>query len=52
MNVYKNNNNNKITKKMNLLTQNAKMKKTSKENNTKIFNFRIPSNRNIKNTRH
>ena len=28
---------------MNLLTQNAKMKKTSKENNTKIFNFSIPA---------
>ena len=28
---------------MNLLTQNAKMKKTSLENNTKIFNFSIPA---------
>ncbi len=28
---------------MNLLTQNAKMKKTSKENNTKIYNFSIPA---------
>lgn len=28
---------------MNLLTQNAKMRKTSKENNTKIFNFSIPA---------
>jgi len=28
---------------MNLLTQNAKMKKTSKENNAKIFNFSIPA---------
>jgi len=28
---------------MNLLTQNAKMKKTSKENKTKIFNFSIPA---------
>tara|TARA_B100000519_G_C14221740_1_gene427920 strand:+ start:96 stop:701 length:606 start_codon:yes stop_codon:yes gene_type:complete len=28
---------------MNLLTQNAKMKKTSSENNTKIFNFSIPA---------
>ena len=28
---------------MNLLTQNSKMKKTSKENNTKIFNFSIPA---------
>ena len=28
---------------MNLLTQNTKMKKTSKENNTKIFNFSIPA---------
>ena len=28
---------------MNLLTQNAKMKKTSKENNNKILNFSIPA---------
>ena len=28
---------------MNLLTQNAKLKKTSKLNNTKIFNFSIPA---------
>tara|TARA_R110002020_G_scaffold237119_2_gene449415 strand:- start:514 stop:1116 length:603 start_codon:yes stop_codon:yes gene_type:complete len=28
---------------MNLLTQNAKMKKTSKENKAKIFNFSIPA---------
>ena len=28
---------------MNLLTQNAKMKKTSVKNNTKIFNFSIPA---------
>ena len=28
---------------MNLLTQNAKMKKTSLENNAKIFNFSIPA---------
>jgi len=28
---------------MNLLTQNAKMRKTSLENNTKIFNFSIPA---------
>ena len=28
---------------MNLLTQNAKMKKTSKENKVKIFNFSIPA---------
>ena len=28
---------------MNLLTQNSKMKKTSKENKTKIFNFSIPA---------
>tara|TARA_R110000751_G_scaffold144582_3_gene248169 strand:- start:828 stop:1433 length:606 start_codon:yes stop_codon:yes gene_type:complete len=28
---------------MNLLTQNAKMKKTSIKNNTKIFNFSIPA---------
>jgi len=28
---------------MNLLTQNAKMKKTSKENKSKIFNFSIPA---------
>ena len=28
---------------MNLLTQNAKIKKTSKENNAKIFNFSIPA---------
>ena len=28
---------------MNLLTQNTKMKKTSKENNAKIFNFSIPA---------
>ena len=28
---------------MNLLTQNAKMKKTSTENNAKIFNFSIPA---------
>jgi|TARA_R110000824_G_scaffold43124_1_gene126568 hypothetical protein len=28
---------------MNLLTQNAKMKKTSKENSAKIFNFSIPA---------
>jgi hypothetical protein len=28
---------------MNLLTQNAKMKKTSKENNARIFNFSIPA---------
>jgi hypothetical protein len=28
---------------MNLLTQNAKMKKTSRENNAKIFNFSIPA---------
>ena len=28
---------------MNLLTQNLKMKKTSKENKTKIFNFSIPA---------
>jgi hypothetical protein len=31
------------TKTLNLLTQNAKMKKTSKENNAKIFNFSIPA---------
>ena len=30
---------------MNLLTQNAKMKKTSKENKAKIFNFSIPAYR-------
>ena len=28
---------------MNLLTQNAKMKKTSKENNSRIYNFSIPA---------
>ena len=28
---------------MNLLTQNAKMKKTSRENNTRIYNFSIPA---------
>ena len=28
---------------MNLLTQNAKLKKTSKKNNAKIFNFSIPA---------